>query len=103
MGERIRKRAGAREPEQVSLGELVHQHVRLAIETAVHEELRVALGVRSYERREGRRGPQRREGAHADGPERTGGAHGAPRSAVRRNGMDVDDPAALSAETARGE
>src|SRR5207302_3484882 len=32
------------------------QHVRLAIETAVHEELYAALGARSYERIEGRRG-----------------------------------------------
>ena len=37
-------------------GELIYQHVQLAIETAVHEELRAALGARSYERTEVRRG-----------------------------------------------
>ena len=56
MDQRIRKAAAAPEPERVSLGDLIHQHVRLAIETAVHEELSAALGVRSYERNEGRRG-----------------------------------------------
>jgi transposase-like protein len=56
MDEVIRKPAAAQEPEGISLAELIHQHVRLAIETAVHEELRVALGVRSYERSDSRRG-----------------------------------------------
>jgi hypothetical protein len=46
MGKSIRKPAGANELEPVSLGELIHQHVRIAIETAVHEELLVALGQR---------------------------------------------------------
>jgi transposase-like protein len=32
------------------------QHVRAAIETAVHEELRAALGTSPYERRDVRRG-----------------------------------------------
>ena len=44
MDKGIRKPAGTPEPERVSLGELIHQHVRLAIETAVHEELRAAKG-----------------------------------------------------------
>jgi hypothetical protein len=44
MDKRIRKPAAAHEAERISLGELIHQHVRLAIETAVHEELRAALG-----------------------------------------------------------
>jgi transposase-like protein len=39
----------------VSLSELIQQHVRGAIETAVHEELRVALGTSPYERAEVRR------------------------------------------------
>src|SRR5712692_10663926 len=56
MDQRIRKAAAGHEPERVSLGELIHQHVRLAIETAVHEELHAAPGARSYERSEGRRG-----------------------------------------------
>ena len=37
MDKRIRKPAAAHELERISLGELIHQHVRLAIETAVHE------------------------------------------------------------------
>ena len=56
MGRSIRKRAGVHEVASVSLGELIHQHVRIAIETAVHEELRAALGARSYERSDERRG-----------------------------------------------
>jgi putative transposase len=56
MGKSIRKPAGANELEPVSLGELIHQHVRIAIETAVHEELLVALGATPYERSEARRG-----------------------------------------------
>jgi len=31
-------------PERIALSELIHQHVRVAIETADHEELRAALG-----------------------------------------------------------
>jgi transposase-like protein len=42
--------------ERIALGELIHQHVRLAIETAVHEELRAALGTSPYERSDVRRG-----------------------------------------------
>jgi hypothetical protein len=45
MDERIRKPAGTQERDEVSLGALMHQHVRLAIEMAVHEELRAALGA----------------------------------------------------------
>jgi putative transposase len=56
MGKRIRKSAGAHELEPVSLGELIHQHVRIAIEKAVHEELLAALGATPYERSETRRG-----------------------------------------------
>jgi len=55
MDKRLRKAAAAHEP-RLSLGELIHQHVRLAIETAVHEELRVALRTSPYERRDIRRG-----------------------------------------------
>src|SRR5436853_2158165 len=55
MGKGIRKPAGTRERESVSLSELIHQHVRVAIETAVHAELRAALGTIPYERSEARR------------------------------------------------
>jgi len=56
MDDRIRKLAAAQELEGISLGELIHQHVRLAIATAVHEELRAALGAQPYERSGNRRG-----------------------------------------------
>jgi len=56
MGKGIRKPAGAHELKPVSLGELIHQHVRRAIETAVHEELLAVLGATPYERSEVRRG-----------------------------------------------
>ena len=45
MGTRSRKSGGAHEREPVSLSELIHQYVRIAIETAVHEEL-LPLGIR---------------------------------------------------------
>ena len=40
MGKGIKEEARAPGREPVSLSELIHQHVRAAIETAVHEELR---------------------------------------------------------------
>jgi transposase-like protein len=56
MGKGIKEPAGAHALEPASLSELIHQHVRAAIETAVEEELRAALGTARYERREVRRG-----------------------------------------------
>ena len=56
MEKRISKSVGAHELEPVSLSELIHQHVRVAIETAVHEELRAALGATPYQHSEVRRG-----------------------------------------------
>src|SRR5436190_11777402 len=56
MGKGIREAAAAHGLEPVSLSELIYQHVRVAIETAVHEELRAALGTSPYERSEVRRG-----------------------------------------------
>jgi transposase-like protein len=41
--------------EKFSLGVLIHQHVRAAVEQAVHEELAEVLGVELYERSEARR------------------------------------------------
>jgi len=46
----------AKQLEAVSLGELIHQAVRAAIERAVREELDAAIGAGVYERGEGRRG-----------------------------------------------
>src|SRR2546430_15213973 len=56
MGKSIKEDARAQELEPVSLSALIHRHVRIAIETAVHEELRAALGTSPYERRDVRRG-----------------------------------------------
>jgi transposase-like protein len=56
MGKGIKEDAQAQQREPISLGELIHQHVRAAIETAVYEELRAALGTSPYERRDVRRG-----------------------------------------------
>ena len=56
MGKGIKEPAGALRGEPVSLSELIHQYVRAAIETAVREELRAALGTTPYERSEVRRG-----------------------------------------------
>jgi len=52
----IKEAARAQELEPVSLSELIHQHVRAAIQTAVHEELLAALGATRYERNRSRRG-----------------------------------------------
>src|SRR5256885_1482264 len=56
MGKGISKPVGAQELEPVSLSALIHRYVRIAIETAVPEELRAALGTTPYERSEVRRG-----------------------------------------------
>ena len=56
MDKGIRRPVGAHELEPVSLSELIHQHVRAAIEAAVHEELLAALGATPYERNGSRRG-----------------------------------------------
>jgi hypothetical protein len=47
LGKGISKPLGAHELEPVSLSELIHEHIRAAIETAVNEELRAALGTAS--------------------------------------------------------
>ncbi len=56
MDQGSRKKPGAHEEQPVSLGELIHERVRGAIETAVEEELAAALGAAVYERTEARRG-----------------------------------------------
>jgi len=45
MAKGINNAVEAHEVEPVSLSELIHQHVRVAIQTAVHEELRAALAA----------------------------------------------------------
>jgi transposase-like protein len=56
MAKGINNAVEAHEVEPVSLSELIHQHVRVAIETAVHEELRATLAATPYERNGVRRG-----------------------------------------------
>jgi len=56
MSKSIRDVGRAQEHALGSLSELIHQHVRVAIEMAVHEELQAALGATPYERSDVRRG-----------------------------------------------
>ena len=56
MGKSIREAARAQELEPLSLSDLIHHEVCVAIETAVHEELCAALGTMPYERSAVRRG-----------------------------------------------
>jgi putative transposase len=56
MRNSTREAARAQELEPVSLSELIHQHIRFAIEAAVHEELGAALGTSPWERNPVRRG-----------------------------------------------
>ena len=56
MGTSMREAARAQDLESLSLSQLIHQEVRVAIEAAVHGELRAALGTTPYERCEFRRG-----------------------------------------------
>jgi putative transposase len=56
MDHGIRNARGPHEHRPVSLGELIHEHVRRAIEVAVSEELVIALAARPYERNGSRRG-----------------------------------------------
>lgn len=55
MGKAIKKLKPVHE-EKFCLAVLIHQHVRAAVEQAVHEELAEVLGVELYERSEARRG-----------------------------------------------
>ncbi len=56
MGHGIRKGRQVRAPRPVLLGELIHEHLRRAIEIAVEEELTTAPPARPYERSGARRG-----------------------------------------------
>src|SRR6266852_7502388 len=56
MDQGSRKKPGAHEEQPVSLGELIHERVRGAMETAGVEGLAAALGAAVYERTEARRG-----------------------------------------------
>lgn len=56
MGKSIRKRGSLQAEAPFSLGALIHEHVRRAIELAVREELAITLGAAPYERGADRRG-----------------------------------------------
>ncbi len=56
MDNAIRKFKVAQDQRPIALGDLIHQHVRAAVEQAVQEELAVVLGVGLYERSEARCG-----------------------------------------------
>jgi transposase-like protein len=55
-GEAYQEVRAIHEDTLVALGELIHAQIRAAIETAVHEELAIALGAERYERQATRRG-----------------------------------------------
>lgn len=56
MGERIRKLKRLREDKPVTLGVLIHDRVREAVEQLVQEELAIALGALKYQRSDERSG-----------------------------------------------
>ena|SRR5262249_39202780 len=56
MAKSIGEAARAQKLEPASLSELIHEHIRVAIEAAVHEELGAALGTSPWERDPVRRG-----------------------------------------------
>src|SRR5262249_17037245 len=56
MGERTRKLLRLRDEEPVTLGVLIHNCVREAVEQLVQEELATALGALRYQRRDERSG-----------------------------------------------
>src|SRR3989442_97069 len=56
MGQSIRKPGSLQAEALLSLGALIHEHVRQAIELAVREELASALGAAPYQRGAERRG-----------------------------------------------
>jgi transposase-like protein len=107
MGKGIKEPAGGHELEPVSLTELIHRHVRAAIEAAVREELQVALGTTPYKRHGSRRGYRNgireRKLTGPTGPV----ALALPRATLFRRRrcerMDLDDRPALSATHAAGE
>ena len=107
MGKGIKEDARAHELEPVSLGALIHQHVRIAIETAVHEELRAALGPRPYERSEVRRGYRNgireRTLTGPTGPVALALPRATRFRGTQRERVDLDDRPALSAANAGGQ
>jgi putative transposase len=56
MGERTRKLERLREDKPVTLGLLIHERVREAVEQLVQEELAIALGALKYQRSDERAG-----------------------------------------------
>src|SRR5260370_33731488 len=56
MAKRIKKSERLPEDRPTALGELIHAQVRVAIETAGHEGLAIALGAGRYGRHEAGRG-----------------------------------------------
>ncbi len=56
MGQSIGKLGSLREEAPLSLGALIHEYVRQAIELAVREEIAITVGAAPYERGADRRG-----------------------------------------------
>jgi putative transposase len=85
MGKAIRKLERLHEDEPVSLGLLIHEHVRLKVEQLIEAELAVALGALPYQRSDERRGYRN------GGRTRTLTAQSGPFSMHVPRGVIVDD------------
>ncbi len=93
MGKGIRTPGAAQGLQRVSLGELIHQHVRGAIEAAVHEELQAVLGALPHERSATRRGYRNGTKVRTLGrTEWARRAFGTACDLVRRDGVELGDP-----------
>ena len=106
MGKGIKEAGGAQELQPVSLSELIHQHVRVAIETAVHEELRAALGTIATSAVTFDVATAMASGSGRSRTDRPGRTHVASRYPLQRrrwDRMDLDDRPALSAANAGGQ
>ena len=85
MGKGIRKPAATPDIARVSLSELIHEHVGVAIETAVHEERTWRSAPGPMSATSASRLSQRDEAADAHGPERAADAQRPARDALRGN------------------
>jgi putative transposase len=100
-----RDRQHAQRPERVSLGELIHQQVRVAVEQAAQEELAALLDAALRAASDAARLPQRAQAPHgdrADGAARPDVAPSPRVHAERAEGVGVDRRPALPAPAAGG-
>ncbi|HZD86042.1 MAG TPA: hypothetical protein VE052_09025, partial [Gemmatimonadaceae bacterium] len=84
-------------------GVLIHQHVRAAVEQAVHEELAEVLGVELYERSEARRRERNDEGADVDWADRRAGYKSRPHEKHLAQISSSDTPVVVMEATEYGD